>query len=488
MIANNGLSKIVGRDNILESPDILEQYARDSSFVTPVRPGGVVRPGTAREVQAVVQWANETNTPLVPVSSGFPRFRGDTVPRVDGSLVLDLSGLKRIMRIDPRNRVAMVEPGVTFTELVPELEAQGLSPYMPLCPRSSKSVLASMLEREPVTMPAHHWDCTDPFLCGEIIFGTGDILRSGEAAGPESTEERWKLGSYQMTPFGLSQFDENKLISGAQGTIGIVTWGTLKCRMASKFNRTFLVPSDDVSHLFEIVYQLLRIRQCDHCFIVNDLNLACLLTHDPADIKALRDGLSPWMLVVSFEGNGELPEDKVAWQEADFKDLVLRTGNLKPVRRIPRANAQDLADTLSRPSDEPYWKLRYKGGFSDIFFLTTLDRTPGFIDAINNMSRSIRFSQNDIGVYIQPVVQGTSCHCEFDLYHDPAEAAETERTKWLVNEGAANLADMGAFFSRPYGPWARIAYSRAMETAAMQRKLKKIFDPKDILNPGQLCF
>jgi FAD/FMN-containing dehydrogenase len=47
---------------------------------------------------------------------------------------------------------------------------------------------------------------------------------------------------------------------------------------------------------------------------------------------------------------------------------------------------------------------------------------------------------------------------------------------------------MEAFFSRPYGPWARVAYSHAAETATMQKKIKKIFDPKDILNPGQLCF
>jgi len=60
--------------------------------------------------------------------------------------------------------------------------------------------------------------------------------------------------------------------------------------------------------------------------------------------------------------------------------------------------------------------------------------------------------------------------------------------KWLVTEGAASLANMGAFFSRPYGAWAKVAYGRAVETATMQRKLKKIFDPKDVLNPGQLCF
>jgi FAD/FMN-containing dehydrogenase len=393
--------------------------------------------------------------------------------------------MKKIMRIDPRNRVVWVEPGVTFAELQPQVQEVGLDLYTPLCPRSSKSVLASVIGREPTTMPSHHWDCTDPMLCGEVVFGTGDTMRTGEAAGPDTTEEQWEIGKAHMTPYGLAQFGETHLLSGAQGTLGIFTWTSLKCRMASKFSRTFLVPSTDISGLFSLCYQLLRTRQCDHCFIINDLNLACLLERDPHRIATLRETLPPWILVVSFEGNGELPEEKVAWMEGDFMDMVARCG-LEAKTALQGADGEALSQTLARPSEEPYWKFRYKGEFGDLFFLTTLNKTPDYINAINGMAQSMRHSQKDIGVYIQPVVQGTSCHCEFDLYYDPTNTAEMERVKWFITEGAANLASMGAFFSRPYGPWAKIAYGRATQTANMQRKVKEIFDPHDVLNPGQL--
>lgn len=481
------LEKIVGKGNVLDNTDILAGLSSDLSFVAQVRPSCVVRPGSAGEVQEVVKWANETMTPLVPVSSGPPHFRGDTLPRVGGSVIVDLSRMKKIMRIDARNRVAWVEPGVTFAELQPELEKAGLSAYLPLCPRGSKSVLASMLEREPITMPSHHWDCTDPMLCGEVVFGTGEKMRTGEAAGPGTIEEQWEIGKAHMTPYGLAQFDETKLLSGAQGSIGILTWTSLKCRLASRFSQTFFVPSAKITPLFDLCYQLLRVRQCDHCFILNDLNLACLLGQEPDRIRALSEDLPPWSLVVSFEGNGELPEEKVAWMEADFRDMVARTG-LEAKNAIQGANAEDMSHMLSQPSGEPYWKLRYKGGCSDLFFLTTLDKTQSFISAVYDMSQSKRLSQKDIGVYIQPVVQDTSCHCEFDVYYDPANAIEMERVRWITTQGAANLANMGAFFSRPYGPWAKIAYGRATETAIMQKKIKKIFDPNDVLNPGQLCF
>jgi FAD/FMN-containing dehydrogenase len=48
--------------------------------------------------------------------------------------------------------------------------------------------------------------------------------------------------------------------------------------------------------------------------------------------------------------------------------------------------------------------------------------------------------------------------------------------------------DAGAFFSRPYGAWADLAYGRDAATTAALRKLKAIFDPANVMNPGKLCF
>ena len=150
MVGKNQLEKIVGKKNVLDSPDILDEYAGDVSCHPRMRPGCVVKPGSAEEVQEIVKWANEASTPLVPVSSGAPSlvkipFRAWVVL---SSLIL--RRMKKIIRIDPNNRVAMVEPGVTFAELQPELEKAGFSAYMPLCPRSSKSVMAACLKGSPL--------------------------------------------------------------------------------------------------------------------------------------------------------------------------------------------------------------------------------------------------------------------------------------------------------------------------------------------------
>ena len=171
-----------------------------------------------------------------------------------------------------------------------------------------------------------------------------------------------------------------------------------------------------------------------------------------------------------------------------YRDMLKQAGNLKPIHTVGSFSDEDVSNILSKPSAEPYWKLRYKGGFSDVFFLTTLNKTPAFIGAMSPLAQSRRFPTEDIGVYVQPIVQGTSCHLEFDLFFDPTDSTQTARARSVTTEGVYDLANMGAFFSRPYGAWAKIAYSRAAETNILQRKVKKIFDPNNVLNPGRLCF
>ena len=486
-MAEKDLAKIVGSSNVFDSPSILEKYSKDSSFVPRVSPRCVVRPGNVEEVQGIVKWANDTLTPLVPVSSGSPHFRGDTVPSVGGAVIVDLSRMNKIIRIDPRNKIAMVEPGTTYGKLQMELIKEGLCAYMPLAPRSSKSVIGSMLEREPITRPSHHWDSTDPLLCAEVVFGTGDRFRTGEASGPDTIEEQWVMGRVQMNPFGHSHMDVQRLVAGAQGTIGIVTWATLKCSYLSRLKRALLVPSASIEPLIDLTYQLVKFRLGDNLFILNGLNLACLLGRTTGEIQKLRNTLPPWVLFISFEGYGVLPEEKVAYQEVDFRAMA-QSCRLKPEAIIPGASAEDVSGLLSQPSSEPYWKMRFKGGDHDIFFLTTLDKIPGFLAGMPDPAKRHRYPIEDMGVYIQPIVQGTSCHCEFNLYYDPAKSSEVEAARRLISTGSEEIAVMGGFFSRPYGVWKDTAYGHAVGTRVMQRKVKKIFDPNEILNPGKLCF
>jgi hypothetical protein len=481
------LAGLVGRENVTSDAAVLKEYSQDNSFAPAHTPSCVVRPANTEEVQAIVKWANEKGVPLIAVSSGPPHFRGDTVPQGEGAVIVDLRRMDRIIRINAANRVALIEPGVTFGQLQEALAREGLSAYLPLAPRSSKSVLTSYLEREPITMPGVHFDSTDPMLCTEIVFGTGDRMRTGEAAGPDPLEKQWEIGKAQISPFGPTQMDPQRLVSGAQGTIGIVSWISLKCRFLSVLAKAFLIPSDRLEPLIELSYKLTRIRFTGSIFILNNLNLAALLRQSSQEIDALRTQLPPWVLFVSCEGYGPLPEEKVEYLEADLKELAAAQG-LQPEIRIGEVQASEMASLLVRPSPEPYWKQRYRGGVAELFFLTTQGRTPDFTRLLEEVVRREGGTTEGIGVYIQPVVQGTSCHCEFDFYYDPSGGEARDKTRRIVQAAASEMEASGAFFSRPYGEWSGIAYRQSQDTAGMQRKVKAIFDPNSILNPGKLCF
>ena len=131
---------------------------------------------------------------------------------------------------------------------------------------------------------------------------------------------------------------------------------------------------------------------------------------------------------------------------------------------------------------------RERGGCLDIFFLTLYDKLPGLMAAMAGLADEAGYAATEMGVYLQPIVQGTNCHCEFNIFYDPQDAVESQRVRDLDRKAALKLAAAGAFFSRPYGESARMIMNRDAATARALTKVKAVFDPNNIMNPGRLCF
>lgn len=482
------LAAKLGRENIIEDPWILDYYSRDQSFVPPMKPRLLIKPQNPQDVQTVINWANQTGTPLVPVSSGPPHFYGDTVPGVPGAAVVDLSGLKKIVHIDRRNRMALIEAGVTFSQLQPELARAGLRLHTPLLPRANKSVVASLLERQPTIVPRFQWSILDPLRCIEVVFGDGNLLMTGDAGSHAATlQEEWDLGFAQQSPSGPQQIDFYRLVAGAQGSMGIVNWASIKCQVLPQVHNLFFVSGQKLEDLLDLAYKVLRFRFGDEFFLINGADLASVLGNNPDEIKARRAKLPAWMVVIGITGGSILPEERAAFQEKDIREMAQQLG-LELLPAVPGVKEGELLEKLLGTSPEPYWKLGYKGACQDIFFITTLDKTPQFLKTMYALMEEAGYPASDAGVYIQPVHQGSSCHCEFSLPYDPANSSETSRVKDLYLQASARLMNQGAFFSRPYGAWAEMAFNRDARTTATLKKLKDIFDPNHIMNPGKLCF
>jgi FAD/FMN-containing dehydrogenase len=488
MIEKERLVTIVGPDKVINEPQVLQAYSQDMSFVNPVRPVCVVTPNKADEVQKIIQLANDTQTPLVPVSSGPPHFRGDTVPGTGGAVIVDLSQMKKVIFVDRARRVAMVEPGVTFGELIPAVNKEGLRLNMPLLPRKSKSVVGSILEREPVIMPKYQWDISDPLACAGLFFGTGDEFRTGQAAGPGTIEEQWAVGGVQKSPYGPGTASWHRLIQGAQGTMGIVTWISMRCEILPSLEEPFVVGSSNLDSLLELTSWLIRLRNVNECFILNNTNLAAIFAKKyPTDYQNLKDNLPAWTLFYNLAGYEYFPEERISAYIKEIDDLTQRL-RIEAVKTVGGVSANEILKAVQQPSGEPYWKLRYKGACQDIFFLTIYDKLEGQIGVMNNLADKAGYGASNLGIYIQPVVQGTSCHCEFNLFFDSGNPIELDRVKTLSASATKELMARGAFFSRPYGENTGMIVNRDAATVAVLEKFKKIFDPNNIMNPGKAGF
>jgi FAD/FMN-containing dehydrogenase len=481
------LINTVGADNLLDDEETLQAFSRDESFAHPLKPWYVVKARSADQIQKLVQWANRTNTPLVPVSSGPPHFRGDTVPSVPGAVIVDLSQMKRIFNVDRRNRIVGIEPGVTYTELQPVLAKAGMRISSPLMIRSNKSVIASLMEREPITITKFQWTALDPLRSTEIVWGDGERFRTGDAANWPSIETAMEKKQSGLGGAGPFQVDFYRLASAAQGSMGIVTWASVKCEVLPEIHKLYFVGSQKLDGLLDFFYKLLRYRFGDELFILNNHNLASIISSDPEKIQALKADLPPFAVLVGIAGRAVLAKERVEFQEKDITEFAQQLG-LKLVPSLPGAVNSDMLNSILNPSRDPYWKFDYKGACQDIFFVTTLDKTPDFLRIMYSEAESAGYPVSDIGVYIQPLHQGVNCHCEFNLPYNRNNAKEVARVNDLFIHASEKLIQAGAYYSRPYGIWANLTYNRDAQATQVLKKVKGIFDPNNIMNPGKLCF
>ncbi len=482
----DGLVEIVGQDNVLDTPDVLKLFSRDRSFCKELTPRLVVKVKNADEVQRVVQLANQTKTPLIPISSGPPHFKGDTVPSVPGAVIVDLSGMKKIININRVHRMAVIEPGVTYAELQAELAKNGLTLPTSMSPRPTKSVLTSLLETEPRLNSLHQWCFLDPLRCVEVTWGDGNRMYTGEAGGSVmDLEKQWTQEKWQIEPTGPMMLDYYRMLTGAQGTMGIVTWASVKCELLPQIHNMYVVPAKKLEDLIDFSYRIIHHRFSDEFFLMNGSYLASLLGNSADQITVLKTKLPEWMAVVGIAGRELLPQERVAAQEADIADMAKEFG-LTFSSDVAGIAGQEILAAVQNPAESGVWKGTYKGAFQDIFFTTTLDKTPFFIDEMVSEAAKAGYPIEDIGIYLQPQNMGTSYHCEFTLPYDNKNVIENKRMRSLFEKASIALSSKGAYFLRPYGIWSRLQLNRDAQSTAVLKDLKAIFDPNGIMNPGKL--
>ncbi len=178
-------------------------YGFDASS-TEGTPLAVVRPVTTDEVSEVAAFSFTTEIPIVPRGAGTG-MTGGAVP-LQNTVILSLEGMNRIIDIDEKNMIAVVEPGVINSHLQERLEDRGL--FYPPDPASMKFCTLGGNVAENAGGPrAIKYGVTRDYVLGlETVLPDGRVLITGG-----------------KTYKGVVGYDLTKLLVGSEGTLGIIT-------------------------------------------------------------------------------------------------------------------------------------------------------------------------------------------------------------------------------------------------------------------------
>ena len=486
MATKESLVKMLGEERVLDDPKILAPYAKTHSFDLHFTPWFVVKPDSSETVEKLVNWANESGTPLVPVSSKGVKLRGDSVPSVPGAIVVDLSDMKKILSVNRPHRMVVIEPGVTYDELDNALAKENMTMPISLKPKAEKSVLTSVLEGEPRLNPMIQWSYYDPLRCMEVTWGEGVRMFTGEAAaGARDLEEQWAGEKWQVNVAGPFMLDFYRALTAAQGSMGIVTWASLKCAVKPLIHRMFIASADCLTELESFVYKAMWTRFTDEIFIMNRSELANLLGKTSAEILIWKSLLPPWIAAVGVAGRELLPQERFDARSKDLIDIAQENG-LDLRESIANVDGGAVLKEASSTCEGAYWKDIYAGSHQDIFFVTQLDKTAFFLKRVSELAVELSYPADDIGVYIQPKHLGSAYHMEFTLPYDHDSARETKLVKSLFDRASKEIAALGGYYSRPYGKWAGIQLGKDAQSLLVLKRIQGIFDPNGIMNPGKL--
>ncbi|MDE3722775.1 FAD-linked oxidase C-terminal domain-containing protein [Nocardiopsis sp. N85] len=202
----------IGADQVVTDPEIMEGYAHDEAEWAPHgRPEAVVRPRDTADVAAVVSLCAEHGVPLVGRGAGTGL--SGAANAVDGWVVVSFERMDRVLRVDPVQQSAVVQPGVVNDDLRRRVAEDGL--WYPPDPASAPwSTIGGNVATNAGGLCCVKYGVTRDYVLGmEAVVGRGRVVRLGRS-----------------TAKGVTGYDLAGLMVGSEGTLGLITEVTLRMR------------------------------------------------------------------------------------------------------------------------------------------------------------------------------------------------------------------------------------------------------------------
>jgi len=447
------LRAALAADRVVLDRERLEPYGRDESDLGLFPPEILVLAEDAREVQAVLAVATRHRIPVVPVGARSGKSGGTLA--VAGGIALSLERMNRIVEIRPADLTARVQPGVILGAFQAEVERHGL--FYPPDPNSYDTCSLGGNVAENAGGPrALKYGVTREYVLGlEVVLPTGELLRTG-----------------RQTIKGVAGYDLTALLVGSEGTLGVVTEITVKLLPRPRHVATALVVFRTVEDAARAVSRVLAAGVIPRCMeLLDDVALeacarsapfkfppgagaAVLVEADGNAEEAVFDEIVRVAELVQADAAGEVI---VAQNEAQRRQIwetrKLLSVNLRALH--PKKLSEDIAVPRSR---------------------------------IPEMVRRTREIGARHGFLVATYGHAGDGNLHANVLFDREE--ERPRVEAAVGEILRAAVDMGGTITGEHGVGLAkrdyLEHEQGRELVALQRRLKALFDPLGILNPGKV--
>jgi len=455
------LQKQFGASRIHTRPSTLEQYSTDAWLMSH-RPDAVIFARNTKMVSEVMQFANRHRV-SVTVRGAGRGYVGGCVP-IRGGIVLSLEKMNRIREIHVEDSVAVVEPGVITGDLHDAARKRGL--FYPPDPASLRECsIGGNIATNAGGPRCLKYGVTRHYVIGlEVVLPTGEIVRTG------SRTFKNKTG-----------FDLVGIFVGSEGLLGMVTQATLRLLPYPPARVCLSAGFANESRAAAAVQKIFR-----HGFLPSALEVADRLTLAAArDYFAAHPEEARRRKVHFPRGNAHL------LVELDGRTASVRNELRELTRLVRTAGALTLDTARTEKACDELWELRR--AFSYSLKATGLRKLNE--DVTVPRSRLVdlfRFSQSlqkKFGIQVASFGHAGDGNIHVNLMVDTQNHRQVAASERALDELFKQVLAWGGVITGEHGiglakkRWWPLAVSA--ESRELHRKLKKMLDPKGILNPGK---
>jgi len=414
-------------------------------------PDAVVFPTEHAQVEALVQACRAYKLPVIARGRGS-NTTGATVP-VNGGVVVSFERMNRILRIDPDNRLAVVEPGVLNGDLQQALLPHGF--FWPPDPTSAPwcSIGGNLACNSAGPRAVKYGAPRENTLGLRAVAGSGEGFRCGT-----------------HTSKGATGYDLTRLLIGSEGTLALITEATLKLTPKPSAVRTLRATYRDVGSAARAVARIMAqpVTPCALEFI-DDVALKLAHAHGGDSVP-----LAGALLMIEVDGEPETLPSAV-----DAVSRAARGDGLEELR-VAATAGETHALWAARKALSPAQRTISPNKINEDV-VVPVSQLPALVDGIRQLS-----AQHDVLI----VTFGHAGNGNLHVNLLPRDDAERVRAHACLAEVFALVIALEGTLSGEHGigMLKRQFMPLALEpaTLALMRQVKHAFDPDGILNPGKL--